>query len=356
MMIPDSKRHSMRTWWMVGVSALAVVLVAAVSDSNRNWALIRGLPPDQRSKLLQNLRKFDLELLPEKQEAIRDLDRRITELDPELQGRYFSVLRRYHDWLNGLPENRQNDLLGQSPDERMETIRKLVADYPVPSCETPPFLRIAEVGELSPFELASVFRIWQTLTADQRKRFELMPQERGSRAGVFHKGTKMKKPIPRETKPPDYDEENWVGLLEEYSRKARPAVLFEHMLKKKPDEPARPKIEALRKEVPRRQAINLYLSKTHVDPVQPERLARFVAALPLWAQAAVEHYPPDEARRRVSLAYRLVFPHPREIGEERAPSTSSGKGQGARTSSSGKSGPAPAQRKAVPATRPDAPF
>ncbi len=84
-------------------------------------------------------------------------------------GSIFWVLRRYHDWLNSLPEIKQDELLAQPPDDRMALIRKLVVQYAVPTSETPEFLRIAEVGELSPFELASAFRIWQASNSSQRE-------------------------------------------------------------------------------------------------------------------------------------------------------------------------------------------
>jgi hypothetical protein len=65
-MILDSKRGSMRSCGIVGVSALAVVLTAAVADPDENWVRIRAMPHEARLKLLENLRKFDLELTPEK--------------------------------------------------------------------------------------------------------------------------------------------------------------------------------------------------------------------------------------------------------------------------------------------------
>lgn len=74
-MILDDKSDLGRTWVMVGVSALAVLLVAASTDPDPNWSRIRAMPPEQRVKLLQNLRKFDLELAPDTQQAVRDLDR-----------------------------------------------------------------------------------------------------------------------------------------------------------------------------------------------------------------------------------------------------------------------------------------
>jgi hypothetical protein len=369
-MMLDTKRRLIRTWGMVGVSALALVLVAAESQADRNWARIRELPPDRRSKLLQNLRKFDLELSSEKRAAIRDLDRRIQELDPSEQARYYWVLRRYHDWLNSLPENRQDELLGQSPGERMATIRKLIADHPLPSSETPRLLQIAEVGEFSPFELASAFRIWQKLDPNQRKQVESMPQESGRRTSLFRLGKGFEKPIPRETRPPDYDEEQWIGRLPEHWRKTQMHALVEPVAKKRQDDAAKSgevldeaaklkaeRLEVYRKEIIRRQAINLYLSSAEVRPVQPERLSKFVAALPRWIQTAIEKYPPDEARRRVTFAYRLVFPHPEEIGEIAIPSAPPAKGAGAPAATpKKKGGTAPGKRKAAPRSQSNAPF
>ena len=136
----------------------------------------------------------------------------------------------------------------------------------------------------------------------------------------------------------------------------RQAVLAEELAKKILDEEAKTKLENRRKDVHHRQAINYYLSKTQVRSVQPERLFQFVAALPPWIQSGMEHYPPDEARRRVSFAYRLVFPYPQEIGEVRPSSAQPTKGSGGRIPTSKKSGVAPGQRKGMPRPRPDSPF
>src|SRR5439155_1035268 len=107
MIILDNANDPIRVWGLVGVSALAVVLIAAAADPDGSWARIRAMPLEQRTKLLQNLRRFDLELSLEKQEAIRDLDRRLAKLDPAQQSQYLAVIRRYHNWLHGLPENRR---------------------------------------------------------------------------------------------------------------------------------------------------------------------------------------------------------------------------------------------------------
>jgi hypothetical protein len=353
-MILDKKSHGIRRCGMVGVSALAVVLVAAVADLDPNWVRIRAMPPEQRSKLLQVLRKFDLELPPEKQAAIRELDRRIAQLDPQQRARYYWVLHRYHDWLNRLPENRQDEVLAQPPDDRLALIRKLIVQHAVPTSETPEFLRIAEVGELSPFELASAFRIWQASSQSQHEIVERRPQEKGRREGLFQLGSRLDPPVPRETKPADFDEERWIGLVEEYWRKTRPVMLLDEAARKKMDEAAKKKYDAIRRETHRRQAVNLYTTKTKKRAVDPERLTKFVTALPSWLQNGVDPYPPDEARRRLTWAYRLVFPYPDEIGALRAPSASSAKG--APRSSQKKTGPTPAKSKPASTSLSDAPY
>ena len=63
----------------------------------------------------------------------------------------------------------------------------------------------------------------------------------------------------------------------------------------------------------RRQAINYYFSEHPPKSVTPERLSEFLAAFPPWLQSAFDPHPPEEAQRRLTIVYRLVFPHPSEI-------------------------------------------
>ncbi len=327
---------------MVGVSALAVILVAAVAEPDPNWARIRSMPPDQRTKLLQRLRKFDLELTPAKQQTIRELDRQVAQLDPQQRARYFWVLRRYHDWLNQLPENKQEEILALPADDRLPTIRKLAEQYPVSSSETPEFMRIAEVGELSPFELASVYRIWERASKSQRDQVEREAQGRPRRKALFKVGNELRPRVPRETLPKDFAEEYWIGEVLGYWRNKIPVMALEDLAKNQGDDTAKAKQaaqQALRQVIHRRQAINLYTTRTKIQAVAPENLTRFVMALPSWLHHAIDQYPPDEARRRLMWAYRLVFPYPDEIGASLHPSASAAQG-------------APCAPKKAPATTP----
>src|SRR5262245_28585135 len=219
-----------RAWGPVVVSALVVVLIAAAAEPDRNRARIRAMPREQREKLLQNLRRFDLELTAEDQRAILELDRRLAELDEARRSEYLAVLHRYHNWLNHLPENRKEEVLAKPPSERMVLIRKLVAEYPVPKADTPQPLRIAELGEYSPFELASIFQIWQAAAPAQRERVQRSPAP-VRREALFRLGDTLK--IPRETRPASFDEEKWVTRSEGFGRKARSWFPVEELVKKK---------------------------------------------------------------------------------------------------------------------------
>ena len=61
---------------------------------------------EQRQRLVENLQKFDLVYSADQQRALRDLDRRINELEPARQAQYLAALRRYHNWLDELARYR----------------------------------------------------------------------------------------------------------------------------------------------------------------------------------------------------------------------------------------------------------
>ena len=301
----EIKPKVIRRWSLSAISALAMILVAAGVDLDQNWTRLRALPREQRLKLIENLRRFDLVLKPEQQQSLRDLDRRITELPPEQRAHYRAALRRFDNWLNHLPENRRDELLDKPPEERMPIILRMVAgNNPVPKVETGRFLQIADIGEFSPFELAAIFKIWELLTPAQRQAVEKKPGIPQRLEELFKLG--KTKGIEREIKPAAFDEEQWLTAMETHLREKRPALLLDD-LKKKAD--------PRRAQILRRQAINYYFLDRKQVAVKSDRLAAFVAAFPTFVQSSFEQYPPDEAQRRLTIVYRLVFPP----GEEMKP-------------------------------------
>jgi hypothetical protein len=300
----DIRRPKVRHWSLPVISAVATILIAATVDPERNWARLRALPPSERQRLDENLRKFDLLYSPDRQQTLRDLDRRINETEPGGQAQYLAALHRYHNWLNLLPETKQEELKSTPPAERMALVKKLVRDYPVAKAVPAQFLRFIDVGEDSPFELAAIYNIWNTLEQDERHQVEQVPRGPRRRIELFKLGEKHN--LPREIKPDDFDEERWAGELKSFAERNRPALLLEDMRKTQ---------AARRQEILRRQMINFhYLGKDHhPKAVTPARLAEFLASFPQWLQSSFDHYPPDEAKRRLTIVYRLVFPPPSEI-------------------------------------------
>ena len=167
-------------------------------------------------------------------------------------------------------------------------IRKLVAEYPVPEAETPRFLRIADLGEFSPFELASAFKIWQAASPAQREKVEASPGDRSPQGRSSQLGSRLKHRS-RETKPADFDEEKWIGLLEEYWHSTRPVMLLDEVTKNEVDrseEAAKKKQEAIAGQILRRQAINLYFRQDEAAGRRSGSAGAVRRGLPPWLQIA----------------------------------------------------------------------
>src|SRR5207249_3597766 len=67
----------------------------------------------------------------------------------------------------------------------------------------------------------------------------------------------------------------------------------------------------------RRIAAHYYFLEKPPAAVDPSHLMRFQAALPPWSRGEFDHLPPEEARRRLTILYRLIFPAPGEMPEIR---------------------------------------
>jgi len=139
-------------------SAVVVVLLGASDAVDEARARLLGMPLQERKQIEESLRRFDQVLTIEQQKAIRDLDQRITGLAPEERVRYLAVLRKYHNWLDSLPETVKNSVLDKPADERMALVRSLIAKYPLPEEDTPAWLAIVDNSVGSPIEQAACSR------------------------------------------------------------------------------------------------------------------------------------------------------------------------------------------------------
>ena len=299
-------------------SALMVVLLGASDAVDEARARLLGMPLQERKQIEESLRRFDQVLTIEQQKAIRELDQRITGLAPEERVRYLAVLRKYHNWLDSLPETVKNSVLDKQVGERMALVKSLIAKYPLPDEGTPAWLAIVDNSVGSPIEQAAMFKVWQEMTPEQRRDFEAQPA--GNRRPQVllrkHGGNK----IIRELTPSKLVEEEWFpktfARLREYQQ-IDPEL--SEMLSKtecaswpsqRPRTLPRSSV-GLRMQ---RSAVNLYyLNQPPPRSVDPHRLTQFLGAMPPWIRATFNTYPADEARRRLTLVYRLVFPYPNEF-------------------------------------------
>jgi hypothetical protein len=335
-----AKNRSIRIICLPVISAAAVLLAAAAFDPESNWARLRALPSARRAKLVDNIKKFDLLYTGQQQASLRELDRRINELSDESRAQYLDVLNRYHNWLNQLPDTKQEELSALPPAERMAAVKKLVADFPLSRPVTARFLRRVDLGEYSPLELASLFMIWRALTPQKRREIERLPAI--PRRHLEMNKVADAKDIPHEITLPNFDETKAAASFEKFVRdNNRPMLLLSEPKKKKEGIQAE-----LARDILRRQAINFYFSEHPQKPVTPERLSAFLAAFPPWLQSAFDPHPPEEAQRRLTVVYRLVFPHPSEIEPSQNPAAGA---PGARPAT--EPPPGPARTRANPPSR-----
>jgi hypothetical protein len=313
------------------IPTVSVLLIGAGEQLDSAWARLQGYSNSRRKQLEDTLKRFEQLLSNDQQASVRDLDRKISGLTFEQKAHYLSTLRKYHNWLGSLPETVKDGLLAKPPAERMAQIKSLVAKYPVPREDTPSWMKLAAAGTGTPLELAVVFKIWQEMTPDQRKQTEGLPVGERKIDVLLRNGHAAK--LIRELRPSDFDEQEWVLKAESRLRELLPfdPELKEAIAKKQtaaddvmPRRKSQEAVEKARTARLRRQAFNFYFQEHPPRTVDPERLAQFFDALPSWTRDIFRSSPPDEARRRLTAAYRLVFPYPQEYRPTAAPRQSSG--------------------------------
>ncbi len=326
-----------RAFATVIIAAAVPVLLGAADQLQDALARLQNMSPRQRAEIAQALQRFDLKVPPEEQQSIRQLDDRVNALPPERKIHYLAVLRRFHNWLDTLPDTVKDDLLAKAPEQRMPQIKTLLARYPLPRESTPSWMQFTELAGPSLFDLAILFKVWQDTTPQERNEIEKLPSGR-RRAKLLEHG--LQKRSMRDFRPADFRLEEWIPKVEaeiEELRAVDPELKtaltkaekkLEELAREKSFAKARPRSPILR-----RLAINLSTLSWNPPPVSAEKLAAFFAAMPPWVQNSFDPYPADEARRRLTLVYRLVFPYPAELQPARhaqkvQPNTSRAPGPG----------------------------
>lgn len=316
-MIGLTRDNSMRARVVALGFGLAAVALAGAATLDAERARFFQKTPADREQLREALRRFDMRLNAQEQRAARDLDARLNAMPDDERDEYLTVLRRYHNWLHQLPERLRDGVLAEPPDRRLKRIQELAAKYPPPDWRPTSSMDFIQIGGTGTFELAALCKAWLALSPADRKAVDGL--EVGRRKDELARRGRGQK-IPREIRPADYDEAHWLEEAEARIRDlgataagprdwlAKIEAKFEQNGVNAADAPprARPFV--------RRLAENLYVEERKLDhPVDPGRLEQFFGAIPPWIQSTFSAFPGDEARHRLGVVYRLLYPHPEEF-------------------------------------------
>jgi hypothetical protein len=309
---------------LAAAALTAALVLAAAADPAENLQRLRAMPLAQRQRLAEALRAFDA-LPPAERERLRDLDARLAALPAAERDRLLQVLHGYHAWLAGLPEPERLRLGRIPPDERIAEVARLrearrkqglaAGRKGQPRHTYRDLLEVSSLGGepllVSAIELDVWFALPEPARAEVRKlpnparqheRFTQLVRQSGGyqaharavfdRAGIAEAG-----PLRLEV----------AALLER-----RPGADLPARLKAAQN---RPRLDAAIK-----KGMWDFLQARDAPAVEPRRLRRFEDEMPPWARDSFDLLPPDAARQRLAILYRLVFPEGQEIPEP-APKT-----------------------------------
>ncbi|MDR3635514.1 MAG: hypothetical protein P4L84_17040 [Isosphaeraceae bacterium] len=261
------------------------------------------MPRERRETLLNDLKEYD-GLSPTDKSGVRALDETLAKLPLADQTRYYSVLRRYHLWVSSLPEPQQNQLKNAAPEERMKLVAKFRAEerQTTPRRSSPRILQLADFGASTPFEMAHQIGVWQALNPQQRSALEKVtnPADAQQRLRELGKGLNLK----AEMKLLKQEEDELASKMEAHLQETKIGA-YVGLMKKKDGSPDARKLK--------RWAENYYFIEHPPQAVRPDNLLRFGASLPHWIRASFDHLPADEARRRLTILYRLLYPPGQEM-------------------------------------------
>src|SRR5262249_7398039 len=107
-----------------GMTTTRAEPAGATTPEAANAIRLRSMPREERLALFEKLKEFDA-LSSAETAAIRALNARINQLPADEQANYWSVLRRYHHWVQGLSDEQRNQLNSVPLNERMKVITRL---------------------------------------------------------------------------------------------------------------------------------------------------------------------------------------------------------------------------------------
>ncbi len=319
------RRLAISTLAFLSILALAAGPSAEVSES---WQRLHSLPIELRNHLAEQLKVFDT-LDRAEQDVVRTLDRQVSAEADENRANYYAVLRRFHLWVQSLPEAQRTELLAAAPSQRMAMVTKILKERPASDKLESSLYHFAELGGISLFDQAEQINIWLELTdAERAEVAKLGDSDRDHRLSALAHEKKIA-PIARPS----------AQVLEAAHEKVLKSEKFAFLKNVERTEVKKPeKSKQARKKLPQQFIDNYYFIEYRPTKVGPDKLLQFERALPSWIRGSYETLPPEEARRRLTILYRLVFP----TGEMRADRPK------ANASATSPAHPAPASKTSAP--------
>jgi hypothetical protein len=288
--------------WEATTSAAEPAGAAALEAASANR--LRLMPREERLALFAKLQEFDALSSAEKA-AIRALNARIMQLPADEQANYWSVLRSYHHWVQGLSEEQRNQLNSVPLNERMKVVTRLRSEERATSRPgyLPLFVQALDFSTMTPLEMAHRIKAWLELTPEQRGEIEQIEGAAEQQRRLAELAQHVKMPSPgRITRA----EEEAILAKIEASPQWKNSPLLGPLKKGDP---------AKQEKARRRIAASYYFLEKPPPAVDPTRLMQFEAALPPPYRGQFDHLPPEEARRRLTILYRLIYPVPAEMPE-----------------------------------------
>lgn len=323
-----------------GWSVLGADARADQDENLRRLNRLKSMPLEHRRQLAQNLERFDAMGAADRK-AIRVLDGELADQNDHDRERYLAVLRRYHLWLQQLPKERRDEINAAPPEERMTLVTKFRAEEQasVARRRTPLFLQVVDLGDMSPFDVAQWLKIWYKLSLSEREAFERRPRSPRPWRLRFEESLDPSRKIkPPERQFTSAQEEDLVRRMmrkPEY-RFGLPDWIREMVMSRenpeatdgaetrkpesRPESRDRPapsgrngRMGFNRRALVHGLAGNYHFIEEPPAKVEPSNLFRFLATLPKGIAESYNYLPPEEARRRLTILYRLIYPFPEDM-------------------------------------------
>jgi hypothetical protein len=314
-----------------------LLATASRADEAENAERLRSMPRERREALAKNLQDFDA-LGRDEQAALRQLDEQLAACAPADRARYLAVAHRYHLWLQTLTEEQRRALREAPPDGRLALVARYRAEQRRAKAKQEPeeWLQVSALNSLGLEASARQLAIWFGLDPADRKKVEQVrdPLERARELTKYARDLRIGWRARRV-------HQQFQAESEAVQAQVKRVEALKGLLAKNPAK-AQAKGDRFNRMVEYR-----FLHKHARSPVSPEDLVLFEATMAPWVRESLDLLPPEAARLRLLILYRLVFPPGEEIPRPipKAPAS------GATTSTST---PAPPKAK-VPAS-PGSPF